>query len=310
MPEPPTPITDPPARGNRSCAAGAGGAPPGHAAPAQAEAEEAALGLRLLGVSVLALISTVFGMLMAVASDLPSLEGRPSTRRPRTRSSTPTGPAAGSPARPLPDRQAHRQPEPHPRAGGRHLPQPQERGDRDRGPALLRARGRGLHRHRPRALAGRAAPKRAQGGSTITQQFVKNALSAQGNRSVFQKLRESALAYHLERQWSKEKILTQYLNTVYFGNGAYGIESAMRTYFGDGDESRRRTGGDGVAHAHGVEEEEPTTRICARRATCSRRGGPARRDDRLSVPLRPDREPRRWPRSAATWCSSACSSSA
>ena len=66
---------------------------------------------------------------------------------------------------------------------------------------------------------------------------MKNALSAQADRSVFQKLRESALAYHLERKWSKEKILTQYLNTVYFGNGAYGVESAMRTYFGDGDEA-------------------------------------------------------------------------
>ena len=75
-----------------------------------------------------------------------------------------------------------------------------------------------------------------QGSSTITQQFVKNALSAQSQRTVFQKLRESALAYHLERQWPKEKILTQYLNTVYFGNGAYGIEAAVRTYFGDGDE--------------------------------------------------------------------------
>ena len=76
----------------------------------------------------------------------------------------------------------------------------------------------------------------AQGGSTITQQFVKNALSAQADRTVFQKLREAALAYHLERQWPKEKILTQYLNTVYFGNGAYGIEAAVRTYFGNGDE--------------------------------------------------------------------------
>ena len=59
----------------------------------------------------------------------------------------------------------------------------------------------------------------------------KNALSAQNDRSVFQKLREAALAYHLERKWSKEKILTQYLNTVYFGNGAYGVEAAARTYF-------------------------------------------------------------------------------
>ena len=132
------------------------------------------------------------------------------------------------------DREADRQPEPHPRQRGRHLAERQERGDRDRGPALLRAQGRRLHGHRARALAGRPAPARAaQGASTITQQFVKNALSAQNNRSVFQKLREAALAYHLERKWSKEKILTQYLNTVYFGNGAYGIESAARTYFGD-----------------------------------------------------------------------------
>ena len=95
----------------------------------------------------------------------------------------------------------------------------------------------------PRARPGRAqAPSAAQGGSTITQQFVKNALAAQGNRSVFQKLRESALAYHLERQWSKDKILTQYLNTVYFGNGAYGIEAAVRTYFGDGDEPEEQQG--------------------------------------------------------------------
>ena len=69
---------------------------------------------------------------------------------------------------------------------------------------------------------------------------MKNALAAQGDRSVFQKLREAALAYHLEREWSKEKILTQYLNTVYFGNGAYGIESAVRTYFGEEDDRRER----------------------------------------------------------------------
>ena len=86
----------------------------------------------------------------------------------------------------------------------------------------------------------------AQGGSTITQQFVKNALSAQGDRSVFQKLREAALAYHLERKWSKDKVLTQYLNTVYFGNGAYGVESAVRTYFGDADAPAGRHDGRGL----------------------------------------------------------------
>jgi penicillin-binding protein 1A len=71
-----------------------------------------------------------------------------------------------------------------------------------------------------------------QGASTITMQFVKNALEAQGSRTIFQKFREAALAYRLEDKWSKDKILTEYLNTVYFGEGAYGIEAAARTYFG------------------------------------------------------------------------------
>lgn len=73
----------------------------------------------------------------------------------------------------------------------------------------------------------------AQGGSTITEQFVKNALAAQESRTLFQKFREAALAYRLERHWTKDEILTQYLNTIYFGEGAYGIEAAARTYFGE-----------------------------------------------------------------------------
>ena len=73
----------------------------------------------------------------------------------------------------------------------------------------------------------------AQGASTITEQFVKNALAAQSSRTVFEKFREAALAYRLERHWSKDKILTEYLNTIYFGEGAYGIEAAARTYFGN-----------------------------------------------------------------------------
>ena len=65
--------------------------------------------------------------------------------------------------------------------------------------------------------------KVVQGGSTITQQYVKNALAARA-RTVFQKLREAACAYHLTRRYSKERILRDYLNTIYFGNGAYGID--------------------------------------------------------------------------------------
>ncbi len=71
-----------------------------------------------------------------------------------------------------------------------------------------------------------------QGASTIEQQFIKNALQAQSHRTILEKLRESALAYQLSHKWSKEKIITAYLNTIYFGNGAYGIESAAQTYFG------------------------------------------------------------------------------
>src|SRR5436190_2369026 len=81
-------------------------------------------------------------------------------------------------------------------------------------------------------MADLVSGKTVQGGSTITQQFVKNRLEAQNDRTVFEKLREAALAFHLARKWSKQKVLSQYLNSIYFGNGAYGIESAARTYFG------------------------------------------------------------------------------
>src|SRR3954471_15382652 len=72
-----------------------------------------------------------------------------------------------------------------------------------------------------------------QGGSTITQQFVKNAID-QNERTISRKLREAALAWRLERTKSKPWILWAYLNTVYFGNGAYGVEQACRIYFKHG----------------------------------------------------------------------------
>jgi penicillin-binding protein 1A len=72
-----------------------------------------------------------------------------------------------------------------------------------------------------------------QGGSTITQQFVKNAIN--GNApTLTRKLKEAALAWKLEQVWSKDRILTAYLNTIYFGNGAYGVQEACRVYFGHG----------------------------------------------------------------------------
>jgi penicillin-binding protein 1A len=71
----------------------------------------------------------------------------------------------------------------------------------------------------------------SQGGSTLTQQVVK--LSLLGDeQSLERKVQELILARRLEREFSKEEILTRYINTAYFGNGAYGVEAAAETYFG------------------------------------------------------------------------------
>ncbi len=78
--------------------------------------------------------------------------------------------------------------------------------------------------------------KVVEGGSTITQQFVKNAYVS-SRRTLTRKLKEAALAWQIEQRWSKNRILASYLNTIYFGNGAYGVERAARTYF---DHSARR----------------------------------------------------------------------
>jgi penicillin-binding protein 1A len=71
----------------------------------------------------------------------------------------------------------------------------------------------------------------AQGGSTITQQYVKNAL-ASDEKTFNRKVREAILAIELERSSTKERILELYLNTIYFGNGAYGVQAASQEYFG------------------------------------------------------------------------------
>jgi penicillin-binding protein 1A len=69
-----------------------------------------------------------------------------------------------------------------------------------------------------------------EGGSTITQQFVKNAY-IRNEQTLARKVREAALAWQLEQRWSKDRILTAYLNTIYFGHGAYGIQQAARVYY-------------------------------------------------------------------------------
>ncbi|MGH2748879.1 MAG: transglycosylase domain-containing protein, partial [Actinomycetota bacterium] len=71
----------------------------------------------------------------------------------------------------------------------------------------------------------------AQGGSTITQQYVKNAVLQDPSRTVTRKVKEAVLAIKLERRYDKDQILGFYLNTIYLGRGAYGIEAAARSYF-------------------------------------------------------------------------------
>jgi penicillin-binding protein 1A len=69
-----------------------------------------------------------------------------------------------------------------------------------------------------------------EGGSTITQQLVRN-LYISRERTLERKLKEACLATKLDREWSKQRILTTYLNQVFYGNQAYGIEAAAQTYF-------------------------------------------------------------------------------
>ena len=156
-----------------------------------------------------------------------------------------------------------------------------------------------------------------QGASTIAQQFVKNALSEQGNRTVFEKLREAALAYHLTREWTKEKILTEYLNSIYFGNGAYGIESAARVYFGSRARvpSGDRFGGGDHFHRRPANRAPDaatarTTSSCPSARRSWRRGSPRcsrgwwPRRPRLTRSCTPSR-----PACAATSCCRTCTSS-
>ena len=73
---------------------------------------------------------------------------------------------------------------------------------------------------------------RTQGASTIPEEFIKNVRQEEGHRTVAEKLVEAGMAFQLSHHWSHVQILTAYLNSIYFGNGAVGIEAAARVYFG------------------------------------------------------------------------------
>ena len=178
----------------------------------------------ILGLSALAFVSWIFGIMMAVAQDLPSLETRQQYAQAEN---SVVYDAYNMKLATLTNNQ------------GRILLESEEIAPVIK-EAVVAIEDRRFYEHDGVDWQGIAravwqdvaSGSVEQGASTITQQFVKNALAAQSSRTVFQKLRESALAYHLERQWSKDRILTEYLNEIYFGEGATGIEAAAKTYFG------------------------------------------------------------------------------
>jgi penicillin-binding protein 1A len=199
--------------------------PPGGPPPVKPRVKKLRLLAIFLPLTLLAVVSTVFGMMMAVASDLPDLENR---KEYQDAKNSVLLDAQGKEIGVLTNNQSRVL-----------VSYDQIPGDMRN--AIIAIEDRRFYENAGVDIRGIARAfaqdilqrKAAQGGSTIAQQFVKNALQAQANRTVFQKLREAALAYHLTRKWPKSKILTQYLNSIYFGNGAYGVESAARTYFGN-----------------------------------------------------------------------------
>jgi penicillin-binding protein 1A len=106
--------------------------------------------------------------------------------------------------------------------------------------AVLAAEDERFYRHRGiddrsilRALLANVLSRESvQGGSTITQQLVRNTYPDLHDRSLLRKVKEASLAAQLEERLSKDQILEAYLNRVYFGSGYYGVEAASRGYFG------------------------------------------------------------------------------
>jgi penicillin-binding protein 1A len=204
------------------------GAVPPPALPAPGAARPRLKKLRILfvlfGLCVLGLVSFVFGMMMAVSQDLPAIYDFAQYRASKN---SEVFDATGAPIGTLTSNQNKilvNSGQISPNVKNAVVAIEDSRFYEHEGVDL-----RGIARALVKDVLSQSA---AQGASTITEQFVKNALAAQGSRTIFEKFREAALAYRLEHHWSKDKILTEYLNTIYFGEGAYGIEAAARTYFG------------------------------------------------------------------------------
>ncbi|MGI5824999.1 MAG: transglycosylase domain-containing protein [Bacillota bacterium] len=82
------------------------------------------------------------------------------------------------------------------------------------------------------ALADIKSGSFSQGASTITMQLARNAILEDQSKRIDRKIKEAYIALQIEKQYNKDEILELYMNTIYFGHGAYGVEAAARTYFG------------------------------------------------------------------------------
>jgi penicillin-binding protein 1A len=178
----------------------------------------------LIGLGILAVVSMVFGMVVAISQDLPDIYN---FARYKASKNSEVFDASGTPIGTLTSNQNKIL-----LGSGQISPNVKNAVVSIEDSRFYAHNGvdfQGIGRALVKDIVSRSA---AQGASTITEQFVKDALAAQESRTVFQKFREAVLAYRLEQRWSKDKILTEYLNTIYFGEGAYGIEAAARTFFG------------------------------------------------------------------------------
>ncbi|MGC9220514.1 MAG: transglycosylase domain-containing protein [Solirubrobacteraceae bacterium] len=177
----------------------------------------------LCGFGALAVISTLFGALTSIASDLPELENTVQFNNNGesymySANGTPIGPLAPAATPAIDNWSQISQNMVH------AIVSVEDRGFWSESGISIR----GLLRAGLADLTG----GNLEGGSTIPEEFIKNVRQEEAHRTIGEKLIEAGMAFQLSHHWSHEKILTEYLNTIYFGNGALGIEAAARVYFG------------------------------------------------------------------------------
>ncbi len=106
--------------------------------------------------------------------------------------------------------------------------------------------------------------KATEGASTIPEEFIKIVRQEENHRTVFEKLIEAGMAFQLTHRWNHQEILTDYLNSIYFGNGALGIESAARVYFGwNHGYSASNPAGESDGGCGDPDTEDPHRKECA-----------------------------------------------